>query len=77
MPPDPIRRPAARLAGPLLLRCPCGGTIAVAEATDPLVCPVCTRRWQLQLELVEEPPRPAAPDPSSPEPGAEYAAGQT
>jgi hypothetical protein len=42
----------------------------VAEATDPIVCPLCWRRWQLQVELVEEFPSPDAPDPSLPESGS-------
>jgi hypothetical protein len=65
---NPIRRPSARFTGPLLLRCPCGGTIAVAEATDPLVCPECHQRWRLRVELIEEMPRPERPDSVPPDP---------
>jgi hypothetical protein len=38
---DPIRHPLARLTGPALLRCPCGGVIVVADAAVPLICRDC------------------------------------
>jgi len=58
LPAEPVRRPFARFTGSLLLRCPCGGTIAVADAADPLVCPECRRRWRVRAELIQETPAP-------------------
>jgi hypothetical protein len=63
-----LHRPSVRLTGPLLMGCPCGGTMAVADAAEPLVCPVCNQRWQVRLDLTEVTPRPTAPEPLLPDP---------